>query len=352
MLTLWRHARIATCDEQSQRVRSWRAAHARRDDRVGRRRGRTAGRTATRPHDRTRRPLGDAGTRRLPHAPRVRRTARRRIRATHGGHELCRHRPRGRRHPEHRARDPRARARTSSSRRAGRGCARCSPRASPRSRSSRATGSSSRPRHACCAWRAASGPSEPVTVSTSLLAAHALPPEFAGRADEYIDTICHDWLPRLAAPDPHPAFGHPLPLARERVAEGRVRAPALINAVDAYCEDIAFSARAVRPAVRRRAGARPAGAPARRAAVERRRQPGRRTARRAVLRSPRIRDRGRRDRARPRRHGGGDAAGRVLCARRDSICRRSRRCAATAWRSRSPRTATRARRPAPRCCSR
>ena len=55
----------------------------------------------------------------------------------------------------------------------------------------------------------------PVTVSTSLLAAHTLPPEFAGRADEYIDTICNDWLPRLAGQT---------------------------DAVDAYCEDIAFSA--------------------------------------------------------------------------------------------------------------
>ncbi len=79
---------------------------------------------------------------------------------------------------------------------------------------------------------------EPVTVSTSLLAAHALPPEFVGRADEYIETICSDWLPRLVDEIPHP---HPLPLARERVAEGRVRAPAIIDAVDAYCEDIAFS---------------------------------------------------------------------------------------------------------------
>jgi imidazolonepropionase len=56
----------------------------------------------------------------------------------------------------------------------------------------------------------------PVTVSTSLLAAHALPPEFAGRADDYIGTICEDWLPRLAG--------------------------LRIDAVDAYCEDIAFSA--------------------------------------------------------------------------------------------------------------
>jgi imidazolonepropionase len=57
----------------------------------------------------------------------------------------------------------------------------------------------------------------PATVSTSFLAAHALPPEFAGRADDYIDTISGEWLPRLAA-------------------------ASLIDAVDAFCEDIAFSA--------------------------------------------------------------------------------------------------------------
>ena len=59
------------------------------------------------------------------------------------------------------------------------------------------------------------GAAHPVTIATSMLAAHTLPPEFAGRADDYIDTICRDWLPAL----------------RE-----------LSDAVDAYCEDIAFSA--------------------------------------------------------------------------------------------------------------
>lgn len=57
----------------------------------------------------------------------------------------------------------------------------------------------------------------PVTVSTSFLGAHALPPEFAGRADEYIDTVAREWLPALAH-------------------EG------LVDAVDAWCEDIAFTA--------------------------------------------------------------------------------------------------------------
>jgi imidazolonepropionase len=58
----------------------------------------------------------------------------------------------------------------------------------------------------------------PVTVVTSLLAAHAAPPEFAGRPDEYIDTICNEWLRRFA------------------------QEPALVDAVDAYCDSIAFTA--------------------------------------------------------------------------------------------------------------
>ncbi|UTW08063.1 imidazolonepropionase [Pseudomonas benzenivorans] len=56
----------------------------------------------------------------------------------------------------------------------------------------------------------------PVTVKATCLAAHALPPEFAGRADDYIDLVCHEMLPALAA-------------------EG------LVDAVDAFCEHLAFS---------------------------------------------------------------------------------------------------------------
>jgi imidazolonepropionase len=56
----------------------------------------------------------------------------------------------------------------------------------------------------------------PVTVRTTLLAAHTLPPEYQGRADTYIDVIAHEWLPAL-------------------VAEG------LVDAVDVFCERIAFS---------------------------------------------------------------------------------------------------------------
>ncbi|PWC52304.1 imidazolonepropionase [Azospirillum sp. TSO22-1] len=60
------------------------------------------------------------------------------------------------------------------------------------------------------------GERHPVTVRTTGLAAHALPPEFAGRADAYIDLVCDEILPVLAA-------------------EG------LVDAVDAFCERIAFT---------------------------------------------------------------------------------------------------------------
>lgn len=51
---------------------------------------------------------------------------------------------------------------------------------------------------------------------TTLLAAHALPPEFAGRADDYVDYVCRDTIPAIA---------------REGLAD----------AVDAYCETIGFT---------------------------------------------------------------------------------------------------------------
>jgi imidazolonepropionase len=54
-----------------------------------------------------------------------------------------------------------------------------------------------------------------ISVRTTCLAAHALPPEFDGRADDYIDAVC-EWL---------------APLQSE----------SLIDAVDAYCEQIAFT---------------------------------------------------------------------------------------------------------------
>ena len=60
----------------------------------------------------------------------------------------------------------------------------------------------------------------PLTIRTTFLGAHAVPPEFDGRADAYIDAVC-DWLPRLHG-------------------EG------LVDAVDAFCERIGFSAEQTR----------------------------------------------------------------------------------------------------------
>lgn len=55
-----------------------------------------------------------------------------------------------------------------------------------------------------------------VTVRTTFLGAHALPPEYAGRSDEYIRLVCEEMLPELAA-------------------EG------LVDAVDVFCETIGFT---------------------------------------------------------------------------------------------------------------
>ena len=60
------------------------------------------------------------------------------------------------------------------------------------------------------------GQALPVTIRTTLLAAHALPPEYADRADAYIDAISGEWLPRLC---------------EER----------LVDAVDIFCESVGFS---------------------------------------------------------------------------------------------------------------
>jgi imidazolonepropionase len=60
------------------------------------------------------------------------------------------------------------------------------------------------------------GEVRPVRIATTFLGAHALPPEFAGDADGYIDTVCDAMIPAIAA-------------------EG------LADAVDAFCEGIGFS---------------------------------------------------------------------------------------------------------------
>lgn len=60
------------------------------------------------------------------------------------------------------------------------------------------------------------GRQRPVGVVTSLLAAHAVPPEYACRADAYLDEVC-------------------IPALHDAHAEG------LADAVDGFCEGIAFS---------------------------------------------------------------------------------------------------------------
>lgn len=56
----------------------------------------------------------------------------------------------------------------------------------------------------------------PVTVRTTFLGAHAVPPEFAGRSGDYVDEVCERMLPALAD-------------------EG------LVDAVDVFCERIGFT---------------------------------------------------------------------------------------------------------------
>jgi imidazolonepropionase len=56
----------------------------------------------------------------------------------------------------------------------------------------------------------------PVTVKCTFLGAHALPPEYAGRPDEYVAVLASEWLPAL-------------------VREG------LVDAVDVFCERIGFT---------------------------------------------------------------------------------------------------------------
>lgn len=60
------------------------------------------------------------------------------------------------------------------------------------------------------------GENYPIDIITTFLGAHALPPEYAGRSDAYIDLVCEEILPVVAA---------------EKLADQ----------VDAFCEGIAFS---------------------------------------------------------------------------------------------------------------
>ena len=61
----------------------------------------------------------------------------------------------------------------------------------------------------------------PVQVTATFLGAHALPPEFKGRADDYVALICEEMLPAVAE-------------------------AGLADAVDGFCENIAFSTAQIR----------------------------------------------------------------------------------------------------------
>ncbi|HEA16558.1 MAG TPA: imidazolonepropionase [Pseudoalteromonas prydzensis] len=60
------------------------------------------------------------------------------------------------------------------------------------------------------------GENHPVDVKTTFLGAHALPPEYKGRSDEYIELVCNEML--------------------EQVVAGK-----LADAVDVFCENVGFS---------------------------------------------------------------------------------------------------------------
>jgi imidazolonepropionase len=60
------------------------------------------------------------------------------------------------------------------------------------------------------------GQGQPIDIKTTFLGAHAIPPEFDGKADDYIEEVCTRMLPAIAK-------------------EG------LADAVDGFCEGIAFS---------------------------------------------------------------------------------------------------------------
>lgn len=60
------------------------------------------------------------------------------------------------------------------------------------------------------------GETLPLTVKLTFLGAHALPVEFQGKADEYIDLVCNEMLPA-------------------------VKAENLVDAVDVFCENIGFT---------------------------------------------------------------------------------------------------------------
>ena len=189
--------------------------------------------------------------------------------------------------------------------------------ASRRSRSSRATGSRSSPRRGCCRVAAE------LTDEVTFLGAHLLPPEYEGRADEYVELVCG---PMLDACRPYARW------------------------IDVFCERGAFDADQSRAMLDAGRGGRARPARARQPARPGAGGAARRRARRRLGRPLHLPLRRRRRRARGERHGRHVPAGDRLLDP-PALPRRAPRDRRRGRPSRSPPTPTRARATRPRCRS-
>ena len=131
--------------------------------------------------------MDHAGARRLPHAPGVRRRSRARVRTAPAGRDVRGDRAGRRRHPVHRARHARGGRRRPVRRNRCRARRRCCAMAWRRWRSSPVTASTSTASASMLRVARRIGDALGITVRTTYLAAHALPPEFAGTPDAYVD---------------------------------------------------------------------------------------------------------------------------------------------------------------------
>jgi len=317
MLTLWRNARIATCDEQS-RVYERGAVVTRRHDRVGGYRAGNA-RACARSARSSSRAAGSRRAGRLPHAPRVAGSAPPSSRGARRARAMPTS-PRGRRNPEHGARHARR----------DRGRARGADPAAARLADGRgltaveiksATGSISRP-----STHAARGAGHRVRASGDCLHEPARGARAAARIRGPRRRVRGPRLPAVlrGSRRRNGTRRHRTPCRQARPRPDATAATSLVDAVTlvrghrfsaAQCDRLFAAARGLGLPV-----------PPRRAALERRgSQVAAVTA--AVLRPPRVRDRIRRGCAR--------AAGTVAVmlpvafyALASGSCRRSRPCAA------------------------
>ena len=143
---------------------------------------------------------GDPGPGRLPHPPRLRRLARRRVRAADPRPELPRHRGGRRRHRARRCGRPAAAAEDALRRARAPGfSARWSRSASPRSSARAATASTARPSSRCSGStaRLAGAAAGPRSCPT-FLGAHVVPPEFRDDRAGYVALLIDELIPGVA----------------------------------------------------------------------------------------------------------------------------------------------------------